>query len=435
MGTHPTGTYLSDRQRRGIAFARLLSSAVFSQALLSAASFIIGLLFIRNTNDLQYAHYILASSAILLLVSLQNAFFNPPLAIRLTRLDQAGRSALIGGLHREQKRLLIIGSGALGVIIAGLWFGSVLDTGTSFLVIVSLITACAMLHREYYRMVLFAYRHSHDVLRTDIYYVLLIVAGALVATRTSAATTGTLMALALAALISGWLLARSLDMHEPMNPQGAPGILHDIAPLSMWSTSGAAVHWAFSQGYLYLVAATLDVQAVAAIAATRLLLMPVNLLSSGIGAMMLPLASGWLHRYSSTLVLRRLCLFALGLVVATLSYFACIWWLRDWLFLAVLKKQFAQRDALLLLWGAVFLVMVIRDQLVYLPAAQGRFRALTLLALASACISLVISYGSMRYFGISGALLGLLIGEMINLSGIMVLSFRTERQTVCAAVT
>ena len=90
VGAHQAGTVLSDRRRRHFAFARLLSSAVVSQALLSAASFAIGLMLIRRTSDLQYGYYILASSAILLLVSLQNAFFNPPLAIRMVRLDRAG---------------------------------------------------------------------------------------------------------------------------------------------------------------------------------------------------------------------------------------------------------------------------------------------------------------------------------------------------------
>ena len=92
------------RAHRHFAFARLFGSAVISQALLSAASFAIGLVLIRRSSDLQYGYFILASNAILLLASLQNAFFAPPLAARLNRLDAAGRSALVGGLYREQRR-------------------------------------------------------------------------------------------------------------------------------------------------------------------------------------------------------------------------------------------------------------------------------------------------------------------------------------------
>jgi len=233
-------------------------------------------------------------------------------------------------------------------------------------------------------------------------------------------------------MASGILLSQTLRRHEPWNTEGTQGILREIAPLAAWPTAGAAIHWAFSQGYIYLVAGTLDVAAVAAIAATRLLLMPVNLLSTGIGSLMLPLASGWLHRYGAPLLWRRLCLLALGLAAATLCYFAILWLLRDWIFSVVLNKQFTQRDELLILWGAIFLVMVVRNQLVYLLAAQGRFRAMTLLTLVSAVIALAASFWGMLRFGVAGALVGLLIGELISVVGIVILSFRKAQQPLTA---
>ena len=105
---------------------------------------------------------------------------------------------------------------------------------------------------------------------------------------------------------------------------------------------------------------------------------------------------------------------------------------RDWIFGVLLKKQFPQRDLLLLLWGLIFLVMVVRDQLAYLLAVQGRFRVLTLLTLASAVLSLVVSYGAMRRFGVAGALVGMLIGELINLLGIAMLALRKSPPLVVA---
>ena len=80
---------------------------MLSQALLSAASFAVGLMLIRRTSDLQYGHYILAASAIALLVSLQNAFCGPVLAARLGRLDLAGRARLVGALLRERQAVIV----------------------------------------------------------------------------------------------------------------------------------------------------------------------------------------------------------------------------------------------------------------------------------------------------------------------------------------
>ncbi|HMH18336.1 MAG TPA: capsular biosynthesis protein [Burkholderiales bacterium] len=423
---------MSDRHRRHFAFARLLSSAVTSQALLSAANFTIGLVLIRSTSDVQYGYYILALSATALLASLQNAFFNPPLSIRLNRFDRPGRGELVGGLYREQRRILLA-LGAITIVIAlGLWYTQVLNAHTGPLVIATAAAALAILHREYFRMVLLAHRRALDVLRTDVCYVALMVPGAFLAILTPAPAVVAVISLTLAAVASGILLSRTLHRHEPWNTDGARGILRDIAPLATWSTAGAAIHWTFSQGYIYLVAGTLDVAAVAAIAATRLLMMPVNLISSGIGSLMLPLASGWLHQHGASLLWRRLCLLALGLAAATLCYFAVLWWLRDWIFAVLLKKQFAQRDELLLLWGAIFLVIVIRDQLIYLLAAQGRFRALTLLTFGGAVISLAASYWGMLRFGMAGALVGMLIGELINATSIVILSFRKAQHPLAA---
>ena len=423
---------MSDRSRQHFAFARLLSSAVVSQTLISAASFSIGLILIRHTTDLQYGYFILASSAIILLVSLQNAFFNPALVTRMTRLDRSERGDLVGGLYREQRRLRWMLGGAAAAITGTLWYIHVLDANTGPLVFATIIAALAILNREYFRMVLLAHRRPQDVLRTDTFYVVVMVAGVFFATLTSAVAVTAVLVLGLAAVVSGIFLSKSLHRHEPWNTQGAPHILAEIAPLAAWSMAGAAIHWSFSQGYTYLVAGTLDVTAVAAIAATRLLVMPVNLLSSGIGTLMLPLASSWMHAHGASVVWRRLMLFGLGMASVALCYFATLWFLRDWIFDVVLKKQFAQRDELLILWSLAFVLMVVRDQLIYLLVVRGRFRFLTSLALLTAVISLTISYFGMLRFGTAGALLGMLAGEIINLTGIVLLSFREAARTVPA---
>jgi O-antigen/teichoic acid export membrane protein len=152
--------------------------------------------------------------------------------------------------------------------------------------------------------------------------------------------------------------------------------------------------------------------------------MPVSLLSSGIGTLMLPLTTGWLHYHSAGFALRRLGALALGLACIALVYFAILWFARDWVFSVVLQKQIAQSDALLLLWGLAFLPMVVRDQLLYLLVARQRFRQLTALALFGAVISLVTGYIGMLQLGVLGAPLGVMVGELIGLTGIVVLSLR-----------
>ncbi len=426
-------THADSVHSRRVMFARMFSNAVLSQALLSAANFAVGLILIRRSSDLQYGAYILASGAILLVVSLQNAFCSPPLAARMGRLDVQGRADLIGGLRSAMHAATRVFAAGGGVIVLALWALQLIDGHAAALVSATLAASYAVLNREYLRLVLFAHRRAQDVLRTDVLFGTAMVAGVALATFTTSAAVVAITMLGLAALGSSYALVAALRRHEPWTEAQAPPVLRQIAPLAAWSTAGAAIHWSFSQGYIYLVAGTLDVAAVAAIAATRLLLMPVNLLSTGIGSLMLPLASTWLQLHGAALLLRRLVLMASGLVLITLAYFGVLWLARDWVFAVVLRKAPAQRDLLLLLWGGLCLVMVVRDQLGYLLAAQGRFQVRTLLTLAAAVLALTASYVGMLRWGVSGALIGLLVGEMVNLCGIVVFSLRRVRPQPAAS--
>jgi O-antigen/teichoic acid export membrane protein len=405
-------------------FVRMFSSAVFSQAVLSAASFIIGLLLIRHTNEMQYGLYVLVTNALLLLVSLQSSFFGPAMVIRMTPLDRQGRGDVVGGLYREQRRLLRPAIWFCLTMVTVMYIAGFVTTPYALLILAAVAAAVAGLKREYFRTALFAHRRSHDVLRGDLYYVVLLVIGASIATLTPVPAAVAIGTMGLAALVAASFLAASLRRNEAWNEQGSPGILGEIAAGAGWATSGAAIHWAFSQGYTFVVAATLNVAAVATIAATRLLLMPINLLSTGISSLMLPTTTGWLRDHPVRTVFARLLAVALAIGCAAFLYIAVMWLARDWIFATVMRKSFEHRDQLLLLWAAVSLVMVLRDQLRYLPLARARFRELTGLTSLSAAASLAATYWGMVHYDVPGALFGVLTGELVSVGGIIWMSLR-----------
>ncbi|MDE2219366.1 MAG: capsular biosynthesis protein [Gammaproteobacteria bacterium] len=417
---------MSERDQRG-RFVRMFGSAVVTQAMLSAASLLVGLILIRRTSEMQYGYYVLVGNAVALLTSLQKSFIQPAMVTRMTRLDIAGRRNLIGGLLREQRQLLPLVALLAVAVTVLLWAGERLAASTGILLLVAVAAVTAALYREFFRMVLLGYRRPVEVFRADAVYVVLLVAGAAAATLAPWQASAAVVALGVAAGIGGALLARSLWRYEAWNIAGARGILLEIAPLAIWSAAGSAIHWTFSQGYNYLVAGTLSVSAVAAIAGTRLIMMPINLLSTGIGTLMLPTTATWLLHHPPQRVFRRLLLSAGGLALLAVTYIVIMWLMRDWIFAHVLKKSFAQRDLLLQLWAVAFVLMACRDQLLYLLVARGRFRSLAALTLASALLSLTVSYLCMRHIGVVGALYGILAGESFNFAGITILSYRESR--------
>lgn len=409
---------------------RMFGSAVIGQALLSAASLGVGLLLIRHSTDAQYGAYVLVINAVLLLTSLQSAFFGPAMVIRMTPLDREGRGAVVGGLYTEQRRLLRwVATG--GVLLVGvLALSGAISPHAALIVGLGIAVAAAAMRREFFRIALQAHQRASQVLRGDLLYVLLLAGGAGMAVLTTVPVMLALLTMSIAAVAAGTQLSRELRDSEAWHPAGIPGLLRQIAPGAAWAMAGAATHWLFSQGYSYIVAMTLDVAAVAAIATTRLLLMPVNLVSTGISSLMLPLTAGWLRDSSARSVLARLMQFC-GLMIAGAGlYLVLMWSMRDWVFVHVLRKQFADRDSLLILWSLIVLLMLLRDQLLYLPLARGRFRELTLVSLAAAALSMAVTYWGMVGHGVTGALFGVIAGELASVCGCGLLALRELRVTL-----
>lgn len=408
-------------------FVRMFGSAVVMQALLSAASFAIGLILIRRTSDLQYGYYVLVANAVLLMVTLQGSFIQPQLITRMYSSDVAARADLVGGIYRDQRRVLAWLAGVAAVGTPLLLFGHLITRGEALVLLGAVAAVVAALHREFFRMVLLGHRLTSKVLRADAIYAALLVLGALVATFSPAPAATAAATMAVSATIGGLLCGRTLWHFEPWHRRGTPGILRQLAPLGTWATLGAGVHWLMSQGYNYVVAGLLSVPAVAGIAATRLTMMPIGLLSTGVGTIMLPTTAAWLNVHGPRGTLRRLILFALALTCAATLYFAVLWSLRDWIFAHVLRKQIPHRDMLLVLWWIIALLGVLRDQLIYLLTVRHRFRLLTTISMGNAAVSLATTYLSIRHFGIVGVLDGLLVGEALNVIGLIVLSIREVR--------
>lgn len=389
---------------------RIFGSSVADQAMLSGANLLIGLILIRYASDTQYGYYVLAFNAMMLATTLQGTFINTPLVAMLPTMDDRTRSQWLGSLLHDQRRWAA-GAAVVSVIAVG----AALATGAlpaeagpvSFSAIVLILAA---LYREYYRGTLIMLRRPHPVLAADAVYVVGLIAGGLLAAQAHPAATVALLSAAVSAVIGGTLLRRVLG--DTIDHRAARGRLRDIARTGVWAAAGGVIYWLFNQGYSFLTVVTLDVNAVAAVAAARLLLMPVNLLVTGVQKQLMPMASGWLHEHGARKTLQRLSAFSLALGLAAGVYVAIAWVLRDWIFVDLMHKDFAQRDTLLALWSGIFLIMALREPAMLVSVMRQRFRILAATAGACSVFALATSYLCMQAYGAVGAPLGILAGEI-----------------------
>jgi O-antigen/teichoic acid export membrane protein len=417
------------------AFLRMFAGAIAIQAMLSATNFVVALLLIRYTPTREYGYYVLVLNSVTLLVGVQTSFIRPELVLRLVRGTPSQRSDLIGGLYRGQLSLWPAFAAIAVVAVLLIYLLGHLPPQQFWLLCAGTFAVLGSLYREFFRMVLFAYRLPLEVLKGDLIYTLLLIGGAVLAAFAGDSASITISSLmGVAALCGGIPCARSLWRHESWNISGEPGILRKIAPHGMWTTSGTVIHWILTQGSNFMVAGVLNVAAVGAIATTRLLIMPLNMLSTGIGAIMMPTTTRWLDAHGASTALRRLLSIVGGLSVLAICYFGLCWLARDWIFAHIIRKQIQQRDTLILLWFGVGVLMLMRDQMLYLPLARARYATLTFVTSSGAVVALAVCYFGMHLMGVTGAVWGVLIGEAVNVSGLLTLSIlETRRRPLAAA--
>ena len=408
--------------------ARLLGGTVLSQAVISGSSFLVAFIVLRRLGAESYGFYVLVNVTILLLVGLQSAFFLTPAVVSLlSNTNLRDRPSVVGGLMRARRISVFWLSGAALPLTALAWSAGLLPPDLVWLVLAGIFAGTLMLWREFCRSILIAYHRTGDILRGDIAYILLWIGGSVAASYLPMATPLVVACIGLASWISGSLMSRAIWRFEPWDPNGSTQALRDAAPQGLWATFGSVIHWSFSQGYTYMAAAMLDVRAVAALAATRLFLMPVNLLSVGVGQSMYPIISSWNSSVSLNTLIRRVTIICAILAGASVVYAAMVWWWQDWLF-SIVNQNFDQAGLLLLLWSMVFVLMLLRDQIGLIVFVRVNLKILGQLTLYSAGAALVTIWLAIPVFGPAGALLGILVGEALNFLGLLVLLFWEARR-------
>jgi O-antigen/teichoic acid export membrane protein len=178
-----------------------------------------------------------------------------------------------------------------------------------------------------------------------------------------------------------------------------------------------------------LLATRLGLSAVAAVNATRLLLMPASVLTIGIVSLLGPSAATWYTEIGIHRVVHRLMMFLLAIGLLDLLYFVSIWFARNWIMVGVLHKHIADLDLLLTLWAGVVIVALFRDVLQCALIAMGHYKSLAGQVGVSAAIAVVLMWYGIGWWGAPAVLIGQIVGELINLAGIIVLLRRHMRLT------
>jgi len=398
---------------------RFFGASVIDQVLLSGANFIAGFLMIRYTSDVDYGQFVLAQSAVLLLVSAQGAWLSGPLAAIVPSKPAATKRLMIGAVRASQSRFLRWVAVSLLAIAVTLYATGFLSASLALVSGTTILAGWATLQREYLRSVLIIYSRPHWMLRADTVYVICLVAGiALAAYLRHSAGVCAIFALVISAW-AGMLVSHRMLSSDPGWISGdARPFLQEMRALGVWATVGAVTYWLFAQSYNYVLATRLNLTAVASVNAARLVIVPVTVFSLGINNVLMPLAANWLTQFGLARMLRRLAVVALAIIALDLVYISLAWIFRDWIIGSLLHKTIADRDRLLVLWACVALIFLPREVLQAGLFALRRVKSMAWLIGLSAVVSLTLMWFGTARWGAAAVLIGQLAGECVNLVGL-----------------
>ncbi len=413
---------------------RPFSSSIFDQVVLSATNFLVGFVLIRYTSDQDYALYVLVQSTLLLIISMHNSYLMGPLTILTPRLAPDERRQTLGSMKGVQRRLLLICAVPLLLLTLAGYLSGLLSGPLASVVAAAIFAIWTALRREYLRSVLLMYSRPHSLLGADAVYATALLAGVAAAIIIhKAVVVGAILALAIAAWSGGAAAHRSLALDPGWQRERAISMWPAIRSLGAWALLGSTIYWTLGQSYSYLLATRLGLTAVADVNATRLLLMPVAVLTIGIVSLLGPSAATWYTQIGIRGVVRRLLMFLVAVGVLDLIYFVAVWWSRDWLMGGVLHKHIHSFDLLLILWTAVVIVGLFRDVLQCALIAMGHYKSLAGQVGVSAAVAVVLMWYGIGWWGAPAVLIGQIVGELINLMGIIILLRKNMRFSLAPA--
>jgi O-antigen/teichoic acid export membrane protein len=406
-------------------FLHFLGTGILDQILLSAANFIAGFVLIRYTSDASYGQFVLAQSAVMLLVSAQAAWLSGPVTIIAPAKSPAIRAQMIGCLGASQTRLLRRAALALLTIVLAAYLIGIWSASISLVVAGTILAGWAALQREYRRSVLLIYSRPQAMLGADAVYVAILLLGiALALLVRPVAGPLAIVALSAAAWAGATVAHRILAIDPGWVSGNARPFWQEIRMIGLWSAVGALIYWLFAQSYNYVLATRLDLTAVTNVNAARLVLTPILVFMYGINNLLMPMASNWLANFGLARMLRRLAALTVLITPIVLIYFALAWALRHWLIVDLMHKHIGDQDRLLILWACVALVFLPREVLQAALFALKRVRSMAWIIGVSAVVSLSTMWLGIPRWGAAAVLIGQLSGECTLLIGLALLLWR-----------
>lgn len=397
---------------------RLLSSggaALADQAVISAVSFLTGVLLMRVTSKPDYGMYVLFLNATLLMQSVQNAVITSPIMTvaprrPVTELDRM--AGLAAGIQWMAVAVLL----ALGALVFAAVNAIGLAPGVGlYYLLGGLAFAAGTLAREFSRTLCYVRKQPYVALRTDSLIAFGVIGG-LWAGTSAGAMNGELALVLIGSvtLLGATLGRRRASAGDGLGAHSRWRLWDELWECGKWALPSVLVTWVYSSAYSFIVASANGTERVAELGAARMLLMPLGLVVTAWSNAFRPriaemFAAGHFSEIGARARLSMM--FFLGMAAV---YSLCVWLAFPQLNTRFLHGKFAGVETLFPLWGLYFLVLFVRTcGMVGMLSTPLGYRLMFRYSWAACAVAVPLACVSARQDSNAGVVAGLVLSEIV----------------------
>lgn len=404
------------RLRALVAFSPRLATSVSNQVVSSGANFAFGQYLIRTLSPFDFGLYGISISMCLLYAGLGNALFLTQMVVRLPDKSERARPAYKASVLAQLGVF-----GGLSLVIAAVSHLSFVAAGyrnhaTTNLILATAVAAVANLAKSYFVTLAYSDLEEYKALCVNVSWAAALAIALVVSTKLGGISTAGsamwLFAIANIIAVPIGLAANRL----PLRGVSRAAMWEDFAEAfagGRWAVGGVGVTWIQSQSYMYVCALSVGPTGVALANAARLIIAPFTFLMPALTQLVLPRLAQM--RAAKKSVYRGGLVYSTLLVGMGAAYLAASGVGAKRLIPLLIGQNYSYDQVLPIAatWGVILLLQLSKEGASLAMQASKRFRGLALANAATAAISVVATAVLAVRYGVSGAVIGVGVGEAL----------------------
>lgn len=401
---------------------RSIGTALVDQAILSLFNLGLNLLLIRSAAPAEFGRFILASSVVLVLTSLQNALVTTPLSVLVPGRVKAEQDDVLALLRQFDQMLRILAAAVASLICL------LTDHSAGYLLAVAAVTYTT-LGREMLRSQVLAFEQTTLCLRIDCLAVGLSLLATGLLWNVATPAVASLGGLAFGNLVATIVLAPAERRTRLSRPSWEIVVAYRrrFWGDTQWSLIGAGTTELQYRSYVFALELFRDAATLASVQAGRLLLGPLPLVVGAWGrvarpAMARQLAAGDPHAMLRTATQGLAYVLAVGSGYCAVLFIGWSWAERIFF-----QGRYPEAGAMTAAWGAYMMVVIAHMVLSVPLQAAMRMKELAHVTLATATMSCLLLIGLHFEMPAIYAVFALTAGEVVALIWIFALVVRLSR--------